>query len=395
MLFYSCSLFNQNNQNNQKMKKTILCIVLFLPIILLSQTRNTKKKVLMVVSSYGKDMGSVRPGYEFDEFSQAYLVFKNNNLSVDVASPKGGKVEPDNYNKEKLYNQQLLEDQKALDVLNNTKSTASINADDYDAIYIVGGKGAMFDLPFDPSLQDIILNLFNRENTVIASVCHGPAVFANVKKNDEYIIKDVALTGFSNVEEELFGKKWVKEFPFSLETKLKSRGAKFEQTDFMLSKVVVSNNFVTGQNPFSTAKSAEAVVQSLGLKPVTRELYTDENSVLLIQDILDETITIQKAEELLAKDASMYDMPLIAVYGYYKILASNDDKNGLLKGIELVELTSPYFFNENLQFLLAKTYASLDENEKAMHIAKELISKELLVEKAEELLEELNSKIED
>ena len=73
---------------------------------------------------------------------------------------------------------------------------------------------------------------------------------------DEYIIKDVALTGFSNVEEELFGKKWVKEFPFSLETKLKSRGAQFEQTDFMLSKVVVSNNFVTGQNPFSTTKSA-------------------------------------------------------------------------------------------------------------------------------------------
>ncbi|WP_243471756.1 type 1 glutamine amidotransferase domain-containing protein [Winogradskyella sp. MH6] len=377
------------------MKKTILFIALLMPVLFFAQSTDHQKKVLMVVSSYGKDMGAVRPGYEFDEFSQAYLVFKNNNLSVDVASPKGGKVEPDNYNKEKLYNQQLLEDQKALDVLNNTKSTASINADDYDAIYIVGGKGAMFDLPFDPSLQDIILNLFNRENTVIASVCHGPAVFANVKENDEYIIKDVALTGFSNVEEELFGKKWVKEFPFSLETKLKSRGAKFEQTDFMLSKVVVSKGFVTGQNPFSTAKSAEAVVQSLGLKPVTRELYTDENSVLLIQDILDETITIQKAEELLAKDASMYDMPLIAVYGYYKILASNDDKNGLLKGIELVELTSPYFFNENLQLLLAKTYASLDENEKARHIVKDLISKELLVEKAEELLEELNSKIED
>jgi len=377
------------------MKKTILCIALLMPVLFFAQSTDHQKKVLMVVSSYGKDMGAVRPGYEFDEFSQAYLVFKNNNLSVDVASPKGGKVEPDNYNKEKLYNQQLLEDQKALDVLNNTKSTASINANDYDAIYIVGGKGAMFDLPFDPSLQDIILNLFNRENTVIASVCHGPAVFANVKENDEYIIKDVALTGFSNVEEELFGKKWVKKFPFSLETKLKSRGAKFEQTDFMLSKVVVSKGFVTGQNPFSTAKSAEAVVQSLGLKPVTRELYTDENSVLLIQDILDETITIQKAEELLAKDASMYDMPLIAVYGYYKILASNDDKNGLLKGIELVELTSPYFFNENLQLLLAKTYASLDENEKARHIVKDLISNELLVEKAEELLEELNSKIED
>ena len=44
----------------------------------------------MVVSSYAQDMRSIRPGYEFDEFSQAYLIFKNNNLSIDVASPKGG-----------------------------------------------------------------------------------------------------------------------------------------------------------------------------------------------------------------------------------------------------------------------------------------------------------------
>ncbi|MAB48799.1 MAG: hypothetical protein CMC05_09225 [Flavobacteriaceae bacterium] len=377
------------------MKKTILFIALLMPVLFFAQSTDHQKKVLMVVSSYGKDMGAVRPGFEFDEFSQAYLVFKNNNLSVDVASPKGGKVEPDNYNKEKLYNQQLLEDQKALDVLNNTKSTASINADDYDAIYIVGGKGAMFDLPFDPSLQDIILNLFNRENTVIASVCHGPAVFANVKNNDEYIIKDVALTGFSNVEEELFGKKWVKEFPFSLETKLKSRGAQFEQTDFMLSKVVVSNNFVTGQNPFSTAKSAEAVVTSLGLEPVERDFYNDERSAYLIQDLLDDIKTIAWAEDELAKNKTNYDIPLVAAYGYYKILASTENKEELMKGIALVELTSPYFFNENLQLLLAKTYASLDENEKARHIANDLISKELLVEKAEELLEELNSKIED
>ncbi|MDY2586814.1 type 1 glutamine amidotransferase domain-containing protein [Winogradskyella aquimaris] len=374
------------------MKKTILSLVLCLPMLLFSQGNNNQKKILMVVSSYGKDMGASRPGYEFDEFSQAYLVFKNNGLTVDVASPKGGKVESDEYNKEKAYNQELLKDQEALQLLNTTRTTASINPMEYDAIYLVGGKGAMFDLPFDPSLQDIILNLYNRDQTVIASVCHGPAVFANVKNNDDYIINGVALTGFTNLEEELFGKKWVKEFPFSLETQLKARGADFKQTDFMLSKVVVSGKFVTGQNPFSTAKSAEAVVQSLGLKPVTRELYADENSVLLIQNILDETLTTLKAEELLAKDISNYDMPLIAVYGYYKILASEDDKNGLLKGIELVELTAPYFFNENLQLLLAKTYASIGKAENAKKIANELISKELLVEQAESLLEDLNTK---
>lgn len=378
-----------NDKNYKKMKKLILNITLLIPVLLFSQINTSKKKVLMVVSSYGKDMGASRPGYEFDEFSQAYLVFKANNLKVDVASPKGGKVEPDQYNKDKLYNQKLLEDQEALNLLKNTKPTASVNAEDYDAIYIVGGKGAMFDLPFDPSLQDIILKLYNRENTVIASVCHGPAVFANVKYNDKYIIKDIALTGFTNMEEELFGKKWVKEFPFSLEDQLTSRGAFFKQTDFMLSKVVVSGKFVTGQNPFSTAKSAEEVVQTLGLQLVNRELYTDERSVLLIQDILDETTTIDDAKAVLNKDVSQYDIPLMAIYGYYKILVANDKRKDLVKGTELVELTSPYFFNEDLQLLLAKTYVKIDNKEKATQVAKDLISKNLLKEEAEKLLRDI------
>ena len=375
--------------NLKKMKIKVLTIALFLPIILFSQSNNTQKKILIVVSSYGKDMGSVRPGYEFDEFSQAYIIFKNNNLSIDVASPKGGKVEADKFNNEKTYNKILLEDKVALNLLDNTKATASINPEDYDAIYIVGGKGAMFDLPYDSSLQDIILNLYNREGTVISSVCHGPASFVNIKNNDEYIIKDVELTSFCNIEEDLFGKKWVKEFPFSLEAKLKSRGAIFKQTDFMLSKVVVSGKFVTGQNPFSTTKSAEAVVKSLGLTPVKRTLYTDEKSVYLIQDLLDEKKTVKWAEEALAKNKNYYDIQIIAVYGYYKILASKEDKDALAKGIELVELTSPYFFNENLQLLLAKTYAAMDNREKAKNILNELIAKDLLTEEAEKLLKEV------
>lgn len=372
------------------MKKIAFTILLFIPIVLFPQSKNNQKSILMVVSSYGKDMGATRPGYEFDEFSQAYLIFKNNNLSIDIASPKGGKVEPDKFNKNKLYNKAILEDKVALSLLDNTKSTASINPEEYDAIYIVGGKGAMFDLPYDPSLQDIVLNLYNRKETVISSVCHGPASFVNIKNNDEYIVKDVEITSFCNIEEELFGKKWVKEFPFSLETKLKSRGAIFRQTDFMLSKVAISGKFITGQNPFSTTKSAEAVVKSLGLTPVKRKLYTDEKSVYLIQDLLDKKKTLTWAEKELKKNKTDYEIQIIAIYGYYKILAAKDNQEELIKGIELVELTSPHFYNENLQMLLAKTYTSMGEKVKAKKILNELINKNLLKEEAEKLLKELS-----
>lgn len=371
------------------MKKAILIIFLAFPFIILSQAINNPKKILMVVSSYGKDLGETRPGYEFDEFAQAYLVFRQNNLDIDVASPKGGKVEADQFNEEKAYNQAVLQDQKILEVLGNSIPTSKVDPTVYDAIYVVGGKGAMFDLPYDPSLQDIILNMYRREGTVISSVCHGPAAFVNIKDGEHFIIKDIEITGFCNVEEELFGKKWVKEFPFKLEDKLKSRGAVFNQTDFMLANVSVSGKFITGQNPFSTTRSAEEVVKALGLEPQARTLYTDEKSIYLIQDILDNKKSIKEAEQELAKNNGSYDVPLIAVWGYYKILASKEDQKELIKGMEMVELTSPYFFNENLQMLMAETYSALGQNQKAEIILKDLIAKDLLKERAQTRLDEL------
>ena len=44
-------------------------------------------RVLLVVSGYGADDGKTRPGFEMDELSQAYAVFSDNGLQVDIASP--------------------------------------------------------------------------------------------------------------------------------------------------------------------------------------------------------------------------------------------------------------------------------------------------------------------
>jgi putative intracellular protease/amidase len=344
----------------------------------------------MVVSSYGKDSGSTRPGFEMDEFAQAYLIFRNNNFRIDVASPKGGKVDADKFNKEKRYNQLLMEDTNAVALLQNTIETAHVSSDNYDAIYILGGKGAMFDLPYDTSLQDIILNMYKREGTVISAVCHGPAVLVNVKDEEQFIVKDVEITGFTNQEEELFGKKWVKEFPFQLEDKLIESGAKFTQADFMLSHIAVSGKFVTGQNPFSTTRSAEAVVTALGQKPVKRDLYKDEKSIYLMQNILDEKKTITWAENELKTNKDTYDFPLMATYGYYKVASAKDNQEALLKGVTLIELALPYFYHENLDLALAESYIILNQNQKAKTILDTLIEKEVLKEKAEQLLKDIN-----
>ena len=194
-----------------------------------------KLKVLMVVSSYGVDGGETRPGYEFDELAQAYLVFRHNDIAVDIASPKGGKVEADKYDKTTKFNADALSDTVFMAKLADTLATKAVNAKDYDGIFVVGGKGAMFDLPKDKALQGLIADIYEGKGSV-AAVCHGPAALVDVKlSSGEYLIAGKAVNGFTLEEEARFGKKWASQFDFQLEDRLKERGGKFSSSPMMLS----------------------------------------------------------------------------------------------------------------------------------------------------------------
>ncbi|MCU0237941.1 MAG: DJ-1/PfpI family protein [Pyrinomonadaceae bacterium] len=370
------------------MKRSLVIILLLLPIFVFGQTVSETKRILMVVSSYGKDGGKSRPGYEFDEFSQAYLIFKENGLQIDVASPKGGNVEADEFNKKKPYNKVVMEDEKAMALLKNTKTTASLKAEDYDAIYIVGGKGAMFDLPFDPSLQDLIAKIYQKKDSVVSAVCHGPAAFVNVQlENGKFLLEEQSVTGFCNDEEDMFGKRWKPEFPFLLEDKLKSRKGKFERTEMMLPHVSISGKLITGQNPYSTIGVAEAIVKSLGKQLVPREQYADERSMNLIKKAVKGDFDWAKNE--IAKNKENYDIQLIAVYGYYQLLAAKDDKNKIQNGLNIVDLATPYMFNANLQLERAKGYQKLGNKEQAKILLEELLRKEPNHKEAKTMLAEL------
>lgn len=266
----------------------LVAVLLFIHSTALhAQTKGTSKKVLLVLSGYGKDKGKTRPGFEMDEYAQAWWIFKINGLSITVASPKGGPVEPDKYNVNKPYNQLLLKDREAVKALLNTQSTAAVKDQHFDGVFIVGGKGAMFDLPVDPHLQDLLAALANQRKS-IGAVCHGPAALAYVKNAGGIaLVKDHKVSGFTNAEEKAFGKEWTKQFPFLLEDQLKAAGGKFESADIMLPKTSVSDFLITGQNPYSTLATAEALVKHMGLTPVQRETFADERSMDLAVLALD------------------------------------------------------------------------------------------------------------
>jgi len=321
----------------------------------------SQNRILVVVSSYGEDDGKTKPGYEFSEFAKAYLVFKEHGIDIDIASPKGGAVVADEFDKEKSFNKTVLMDKAVMDKLNNTIAISSVSANRYDGVYVVGGKGAMFDFPNDKSLQDVIVNVYEKDG-VVAAVCHGPAAFVNVKlSNGNYLVDGKNVNGFTNQEEKMFGKKWIKSFDFLLQDKLIERGAKFEHAPFMLSHVAVDGRLITAQNPSSTTGSALAMVEALGIKTKAMKKDSEDATLALVADYLSGD---QVALTKLADQSLGHQIPLVGMYGFY---FSNTAKTNKTKeqALALMLVAQDVLKNPKLDMQIAKSQKGLGKTEQA------------------------------
>ncbi len=341
------------------------------------------KKVLMVVSGNGQ--GEKQPGYEFDEFSKAYTVFKENGIAVEVASPQGGHVEADKYNPEKSYNAKVLMDEAIMAKLNNTLTTRSIDAKAYDAVFVVGGKGAMFDLPKDTALQNVIAQIYQQQGSV-AAVCHGPAALVNVKlKDGSYLVANKAVNSFTNQEEKLFGQKWINDFDFMLEDKLSERGAIFQSSEIMLSHVAIDGRLITGQNPTSTVDVATALVKSLGLTPVKAEVELEDKTMAVVAKFI---AGDKSALELLTNNQEQYYIPLVGMYGFY-FLKVADTSLDYQQSLALMLVAQKELSNSTLDMKIAKTQLRLGQTVNAKATLNQLISEKPDFKPAQDMLKTL------
>ena len=346
----------------------------------------TNKKILMVVSGYGQKDGEERPGYEFDEFSKAYTVFKENGIDVDVASPKGGGVEADEFDENKPYNLPVLADNSIMSKLNDTLKTANLEASHYDAIFIVGGKGAMFDLPKDKALQALIADVYQQSGS-IAAVCHGPAALIDVKLSDgSYLVANKAINGFTNKEEQLFGKKWLAKFEFMLEDKLIERGGKFQSSEIMLSHVAVDGRLITGQNPTSTVDVATELVKSLKIKPGKTRYDIEDRTMAVVAKFL---AGDKSALAILSKDPEQYHVALAGMYGFYYLKGVEKDSQ-LEQALSLMLVAQDVINNPVLDMNIAKTQHKLGKTQDAKGTLEQLLSVKPEYEPAKEMLNQLS-----
>lgn len=146
-------------------------------------------------------------------------------------------------------------------LVRNTLPLKDVKSADFDAIFFVGGFGAMWDFPGNHDVKRLAAEVYD-EGGVVAAVCHGPVALLNVRLADgTLLVKDKEVTAFTNGEEDATGTRKV--VPYTCEDKFTEAGAKFSDGGVFKANVKVAGRLITGQSPPSAVPCAQAVVEAL------------------------------------------------------------------------------------------------------------------------------------
>ena len=225
------------------------------------------KKILIVVTSHDR-LGATgdQTGFWLEELATPYYVFRDAGAEVVIASPRGGRApfDPKSLDREgsrPASVARFLDDGAARAQIEATLPLASVDAETYDAVFVAGGHGTMWDLPDDAALARILGATFDR-GAPVAAVCHGPAGLVSAKARDgRPVVAGKKVTAFTNAEETAVRLTGV--VPFLLETRLRELGGDFVGGEMWKPHAVRDGNVITGQNPASSERVARLVIEAL------------------------------------------------------------------------------------------------------------------------------------
>ncbi|SPJ92427.1 related to NonF protein, involved in nonactin biosynthesis [Fusarium torulosum] len=219
--------------------------------------------------------GKETTGLFISEALHPYKVLRAAGFEVDLASETGTYTpdwlsqQPDFLNGDDLatWNNTDSEFRKKLD---NMPKASELDGSKYGLFYASAGHAALIDYPTATSLQKIAEKVW-ANGGVVSSVCHGPAIFANLldTTTGEPLIKGKTITGFTTEAENTMKimdelRSWNSEMVEEVAARL---GATYKRAPGIWDDFhIVDGRLVTGQNPASaesTAKAAVAVFETL------------------------------------------------------------------------------------------------------------------------------------
>jgi putative intracellular protease/amidase len=220
-------------------------------------------KVLAVLSSgYKDEENDYHTGWWGEELFAPLHLLEEAGHQVDLASPLGGQPEIDQASIGKEYDPEgtykaLYESGRADD----TQKLADVDPEQYEAVLVVGGHGAMYDLARNETLHSIINNIYDNGG-IVAAECHGPApLIWTIRPDGNSILAGKKVTGYPD---EIEPEGLLDILPFSLEQEMR-KIAKYDQGDLDKKAYAVwaDEQLVTSRDPFSSELMGEELVKAL------------------------------------------------------------------------------------------------------------------------------------
>lgn len=223
--------------------------------------------ILIVLTSHDQlgDTGA-KTGFWLEELAAPYYTLKDAGATITLASPKGGQppLDPKSADESAQTDdtRRFENDADAKAQLAATHRLAEVDIAGFDAVFYPGGHGPLWDLAGDATSRALIEGAIAAGKPV-AAVCHAPGVLRDVLDPDgQPLVKGKSVTGFTNSEEAAVGLTDV--VPFLVEDMLKDKGGVYSKTDDWGVHVVRDGLLITGQNPASSAATAQELVKALG-----------------------------------------------------------------------------------------------------------------------------------
>ena len=233
------------------------------------------KRILMVVSSPAVSGQTGWPiGFWWAELTHPFWEFIGRGFEVTIASTAGGPVEADGYSDPEhesgysandLISMGFKKSPQHVALLESTPRLTDLDWSQYDALFLVGGQGPMYTFHENPDIERAIVSFIDAGKPT-AVVCHATVALLTARKVDGALVVDGRTwTGFSDQEEQ-YADQYVGQRiqPFWIETEAR----KLPNTTFVVGepfapKAVRDGNLITGQQQYSGAEAARAVINAL------------------------------------------------------------------------------------------------------------------------------------
>jgi putative intracellular protease/amidase len=201
---------------------------------------NQPKRVAIVISNPAVSISTSWPvGFWWSELTHPYYEFTEAGYEVELFSPNGGKCEadamsdprdPSGYSASDLISMGFIATSSLAGLVANTCPVADLDMAQFDAIVVAGGQAPM--------------STFEQATTLHANV------------EEDFADNAVWDMGLLSRDKHVM--------PWRIEDEMKRLGANYIQAGLWKGFAVRDGNLITGQQNFSGAETAKAVIEALG-----------------------------------------------------------------------------------------------------------------------------------